>query len=218
MDRISHWVFDLDDTLYAERDYVQSALRFVGSRVSALFDIDQFTDQLGALSAQGVADPIGQAWSQHALPDQMRMHVIEEMRAHKPSITLSAGAAEILAQLRASQRDYAIITDGRGVTQRAKLAALGCIDAKCLSISEEVGMTKLDPARFMAVANSFPLGRFCYVGDNPAKDFVAPKQLGWWTIMLDHQGMGVHSQLLPNDTAFHPNEIVSDLRKILPQL
>ena len=48
------------------------------------------------------------------------------------------------------------------------------------------------------------------------KDFVAPRRLGWTTVMLDHQGLGVHTQRLPQDAAYHPHKIVTDLRELLP--
>lgn len=218
MDEIRHWVFDLDDTLYPERDYVRSALLYVGERVEQLFREKQFADHLLELWQEGTADPISLAWSQRALPEVARVPMVTAMRAHAPAISLSDGAQAVLARLRAQRRSYAIVTDGRSVTQRAKLFALGCVDAHCLSISEEVGLTKLQSARFIAVSAAFSPGLLCYVGDNPAKDFWMPKQLGWSTIMLDHQGRGVHTQGVPDDTAYLPDLIVSDLREILPRL
>ena len=218
MDEICNWVFDLDDTLYAERDYVQSALAYVGAEVKRLYGIGGFTSLLLSLSAQRHPDPIAQAWSQWALPDTELSAMILAMRAHVPLISLSEGAKTVLGHLRQRSRSYAIITDGRSTTQRAKIAALACTDAVLVSISEEVGLSKLDPARFAAVADAFPVGQFCYIGDNPAKDFYAPRQLGWKTIMLNHRGQGVHAQQFPSDPSYHPDHIVSDLAEILPLL
>ncbi len=215
MDEIDHWVFDLDDTLYAERDYVRSALTYVGAEVERLYCNNEFSAILLALSAQRHPDPIAQAWSQCMLPEAGRSAMIVAMRAHAPQISLSEGARAVLSELRQQSRSYAIVTDGRSITQRAKIAALGCTDAAFVSISEEIGLSKLEPARFTAVAEGFPAGLFCYVGDNPAKDFFAPRKLGWKTIMLDHMGQGVHTQNFPNDPAYHPDRIIADLREIL---
>lgn len=218
MAKVRHWVFDLDDTLYPENDYVHSALQYVGRHVEQMFGDDQFAALLLHLWREGSVDPIAQTWLQCALPDAERASVVAAMRAHAPSITLSVGAQAVLARLRQAGRAYAIVTDGRSITQRAKIAALGCLDAENVSISEEVGLSKLDPERFLAVARAFLPGQFYYVGDNPAKDFVVPKQLGWETIMLDHQGHGVHSQTLPHDVTYHPDRVVTDLVDILPEL
>ena len=35
---------------------------------------------------------------------------------------------------------------------------------------------------------------FIYVGDNPDKDFIAPKTLGWETICLKDDGSNIHKQ------------------------
>jgi putative hydrolase of the HAD superfamily len=215
MDEICTWIFDLDDTLYEERDYVLSALCHVGEAVERLYGQNAFAKLLLRLSEQRHPDPITQAWSQCMLPEAERSSMIATMRSHMPVISLSAGAQAVLTHLRQQSRPYAIVTDGRSITQRAKIAALGCTDAAYVSISDEVGLSKLDPARFAAVANALPLGHYCYVGDNPAKDFFAPKQLGWQTIMLDLRGQGVHAQHLPDDPAYHPDHIVTDLREIL---
>jgi putative hydrolase of the HAD superfamily len=216
MDEKRYWVFDLDDTLYPEKDYVRSALMYLGAEVERVFGEVHFTDLLLDLWLQGVEDPIAQGWLQRAVPDTARTPIIDAMRAHVPSIALSVGASALIGHLRRLNQAYAIVTDGRSITQRAKIAALGCNDAKFISISEEAGLSKLDPKRFMAVATIFPPGKINYVGDNPAKDFFAPKQLGWATIMLDHKGQGVHSQCLPNDPAYHPDQVVADLIELLP--
>lgn len=215
MDEIRNWVFDLDDTLYAERDYERSALVYVGAEVERLYGINEFSAILLTLSAQRHPDPIAQAWSQYALPEAERSAMIVAMRAHAPQIFLSEGARAVLAHLRQQTRPYAIVTDGRSITQRAKIEALGCRDAAFVSISEEVGISKVDPARFAAVTEALGPGSCCYVGDNPAKDFVGPNHLGWKTVMLVHREQGVHAQNLPDNPAYHPDRIVLDLRELL---
>ncbi len=215
MVEIRNWIFDLDDTLYAEREYVRSALNFVGAEVERRYDKTEFLALLLTLSQQRHPNPISQAWTQFALPEAERPSMIVAMRAHTPLITLSDSARAVLMLLRRQARPYAIVTDGRSLTQRAKIAALGCDDAAFVSISEEVGLSKLDPARFAAVADALPPGLCCYVGDNPEKDFFAPKLLGWKTVMLDNQQQGIHTQLLPNDHAYHPDRIVIDLKEAL---
>lgn len=218
MNKVRNWIFDLDDTLYPERDYVRSALNFVGAEVEQLYDHPSFTSLLFKLSVQGSVDPITEAWIECSLPEVGRLKIISNMRGHYPTISLSDGARVVLQKLREQSRPYGIISDGRGLTQRSKIAALGCGDAAFVSISEEVKLPKLDPARFASVCATFPSGEFWYVGDNPAKDFFAPKKLGWKTIMLDHREQGIHSQVLPDDPSYHPDHMVGDLSEILSQL
>lgn len=218
MDEIRNWVFDLDDTLYPEIEYVKSAFHYVGVEVTKLYGHASFTEELFRLNTLGLADPIAHAWLQYALPEAELPIMIAAMRAHIPKISLSHGAQTVLEELRRQGRPFSIVTDGRSVTQRAKIAALGCDDAACVSISEEVGLSKLDTARFVTVADRFSPGQCWYVGDNPAKDFFAPRQLGWKTVMLDHQGLGVHAQKLPNDPAYHPDRITTNLLELVSLL
>jgi putative hydrolase of the HAD superfamily len=208
------FVFDLDDTLYLERDYVRSAFDAVAAYVQDHFGGESVAQALHAAWAGGAKDPIGTLWSEKALPLLSRDDALAVMRAHSPAISLRPDAAELLAALRCSGAGYAIVTDGRSVTQRAKLIALGCDDARYISISEEIGLAKTDPARFLDVSSRLGDGRWVYVGDNPAKDFYAPKLLGWKTVMIDNSGLGIHSQDLGDDERYHPDAVVASFAQI----
>lgn len=214
VDEAVHFVFDLDDTLYAERDYVQSALAYVGGIVADRFGQTGAAERLFALWATGVSDPIAVLWRELQLPDSARVDAVAAMRKHRPVIDLRPDAAHFLRKLRESGRDYAIVTDGRSVTQRAKLAALGCLDARYISISEEVGLAKTDPARFSIIEHLLGPGRYVYVGDNPAKDFVAPNRSGWLTVMILTNNVGIHAQTVPADTAYHPKVTITGFHEL----
>jgi putative hydrolase of the HAD superfamily len=88
-----------------------------------------------------------------------------------------------------SGRKLAIVTDGPSSSQRAKICALH-LDrwAAPIVIASEGGAswTKPEKPAFQVVEwyHSLP-GRFCaYVADNPAKDFAAPRALGWRTLRI----------------------------------
>lgn len=210
-------MFDLDDTLYAEEDYVHSALLFAGEMVSLRFALPGAPDRLLELRAAGEINPIEAFWDEFQLPLDARAAVVSAMREHLPAIQLRPDAEAFVDRLRVEGAAYAIISDGRSVTQRAKLAALGCLDAAFISISEEVGIAKTDPARFRAVEQFFGGGAYVYVGDNPAKDFVAPNSLGWITAMLAHRGKGVHPQNMPKEESYRPRTIIRSFAE-LPQV
>lgn len=194
MDEGRFWVFDLDDTLYAEAEYVQSALGWVGDLVARLYGKAEAKAQLMALGAAGHADPIAAFWQNAALPEAAREAVVAGMRAHVPEIRLRPGAAAVLDGLRHSGVGFGIMTDGRSVTQRAKLAALGCLDARLILISGESGWQKPDVRCYGYFADRMPGLQFGYVGDNPMKDFVGAKAAGWMTVMLVDDGGNVHKQ------------------------
>jgi putative hydrolase of the HAD superfamily len=59
-----------------------------------------------------------------------------------------------------------------------------------------------EPFRRIAEALASPAAACAYVGDNPAKDFVAPNRLGWLTVHLQREGgeyRGIAPDELPQD-------------------
>lgn len=191
-----HVVFDLDDTLYGERDYVHSALDFVGQLVAQLYGLAAATSELRRLHSAGDPAPLQTLWSDQALPAEALADCIAAMRAHRPKITLRDDAKAVIAALASRGIQWSILTDGRSVTQRQKIKALG-LDRKAsrIYISQERGVAKPALAAFTQIERDFcDIMKFLYVADNPAKDFSAPNELGWMTFMLLDNGLNIHKQ------------------------
>ncbi len=214
----TQYVFDLDDTLYSERDYSKSALAFAGSLIADLFGFSDARNQLLILLDEKACLPIDSYWAKTLLPEVAKRQVIAGMNAHIPDISLYPDAARVLAKLRQSNIGFGIVTDGRSVTQRAKLWALNCLDAKYISISEEAGLPKTDIRRFKDFATRFPANRYVYVGDNPAKDFFAPNQLGWHTVMLSGRANNIHLQDRVYTPAFTASRTITSLDELFSAL
>lgn len=191
-----HVVFDLDDTLYVERDYVHSALDFVGQLVAQLYGLAAAKWELHRLHSAGDPVPLQTFWSDQALPAEALVDCIAAMRAHRPKITLRDDARAVIAALDSRGIQWSILTDGRSVTQRQKIKALG-LDRKAsrIYISQERGVAKPALASFTQIEHDFSdITEFLYVADNPAKDFSAPNELGWMTFMLLDKGFNIHKQ------------------------
>ena len=214
----TEYVFDLDDTLYLERDYSASALTFAGSLIADLFGLTDAGNELLALLDERAHLPIDCYWEKASLPDVAKGQIIAAMNAHIPYISLYPDAERVLAKLRQSKSGFGVVTDGRSVTQRAKLRALNCINAKYISISEEVGLPKTDVRRFQDFASRFPANRYVYVGDNPTKDFLAPNQLGWHTVMLSNRGDNIHLQDQIVIPSFAASRTIGSLDELLSDL
>jgi putative hydrolase of the HAD superfamily len=188
-------VLDLDDTLYLEHTYVESGLRTVGAWIErqhghhglAAIMIDLFRSGVrgrifdNALESAGIAH---EPW----LIERM----LQVYRQHRPDIALAQDAARLLAR-RPPHVAIAIITDGFLDAQRRKLRALGLQGSNvALAIcTDRWGRTswKPSPRAFEHVQAFFSLdaAAMTYVGDNPVKDFVAPRALGWRTIQIARQ-------------------------------
>jgi putative hydrolase of the HAD superfamily len=179
-------VFDLDDTLYFEADYVRSGIRFVFEFVSTELEQDLPEKLLEELLGGEQELPAGD-WLQRLLADGNVQSSKESLlwlyRLHPPKIQLESSTSEFLAWLR-ERCPIMIVTDGRVVTQTLKLNALGLKNVPHL-ISEQYQSEKPDERRFKLIMQQYPnKSEFLYVGDNLKKDFVAPNRLGWTTIGL----------------------------------
>src|SRR6188472_1968409 len=117
-------VFDLDDTLYHERDFVYSGFRAAADAISHETGEDVFEQLVDQFEAKR-SDPFGKVLAERGLPLATKRFLIETYREHQPSLKLAPEVAELLGGLRDSGRILGIITDGRSVTQRNKIRALG---------------------------------------------------------------------------------------------
>ncbi len=184
-------VFDLDDTLYPEREFVHSGFRAVDEWLQAQHGIGGFLDQARSHFAAGnrgrVFDAALESLRVPAGGDLIQQ-MVRVYRAHKPRISVYPDAQEAIARLH-GQKLLGIITDGYLLTQQNKVAALGIagqFDAVIYSDAYGREHWKPDPLpyrRFME-ASSCGRGECVYAGDNPRKDFVAARKLGWMTVQV----------------------------------
>lgn len=194
--------FDLDDTLFKERDYLRSGHRVLadmlaqacGADRETLFRLISDNHPRGIEAAIGYLDAIGRP-SPYSVDE-----LVEAYRAHTPDITLSPLTLATLEELTRRGHRLALITDGSSRHQRAKLHALGLdrfIAPDAVLISEETGGDKHTPIPFAIAESRFgkETARRIYVGDNLSKDFRWPNQRGWTSVMLaDAEGINVFPQ------------------------
>lgn len=215
--------FDLDDTLYKERDYLLSAFRriarIIGERHPSQDPVRLYNRMRRA------SDPFGSL--QAALPSDWPESDISWMvhvyRTHLPDIRLPADARGTLDTLSRRGHTLALITDGRSVTQRHKIEALGLsrwIDDALVSVSEEIGADKRERAPFERMERLTPGHDIrVYVADNPDKDFRWPKALGWRTVCLRDNGRNIHGGHPGDcDPEYRPDSVIDTLAELLDRL
>ena len=207
-------VLDLDDTLYKEADYQNSGLmevcawvdEFCGKTIS--LNIDEIKIKNKADFFEEIARLAG-------LPLSVKESLLWIYRLHTPSIVLDDEVKSFIGNLEFSCKAVVILTDGRSVSQRKKLKALGLIHLPAY-ISEEYGSEKPDVLRFKKIMIDFPGDSYLYVGDNPKKDFLAPNSLGWKTFGLLGDERNIHPQVcdgLPFENL--PQEWIKTLKELL---
>ena len=184
-------VFDLDDTLYLERDYVRSGftaagrwaerhgIAGLGAAAWAAFENGHRGDIFDrALAGLGIAADA-----------TLIAGLVRAYRRHRPDIMLAPDAAAWLAAVRPDTA-LALITDGPAASQSSKVAALGLAARGFAPIvlTARLGRRygKPHPRAFELIQRAYGLAadRFTYVADNPAKDFLAPGRLGWRTVQV----------------------------------
>jgi len=190
-------VFDLDDTLYLERDFAFSGFAAVEAHLRAKHGDKIVFGTCRALFQQGVRGEIfNNALEQFGLAADAATvaTLVQIYRGHTPRITPCPDTLRFLA---ADNNRRAIITDGPAAMQRAKITALGIGHQFGLIIPTgelPYGMGKPHPRSFEQVMAWSGEDRtsHVYVADNPAKDFITPRALGWRTVQIDRAGR-VHS-------------------------
>lgn len=184
-------VFDLDDTLYKEVEYQTSGLKEVCRWIESVYGLC-LTAALEKLRNTNEPDLLGGLCRIAGLPLTVKESLLWVYRLHQPSISLLPEIADFLSYLQ-SDFKVAILTDGRSISQRLKLKALGLGQLPAY-ISEEYGSDKSSPVRFELIMRDLPGSKYFYVGDNPQKDFIVPNGLGWTSVCLRDGGMNIHSQ------------------------
>ncbi|WP_411870145.1 HAD family hydrolase [Vulcanococcus limneticus] len=179
---LTEWVvvFDLDDTLISELEYQRSGIAAVEQCVTALYKVP-FEKRIQSALDEGVHDIWAWTCDQLDLPVEIKTSLLWIYRLHRPRIKLVDGIQSLLKALKSHGAQLAILSDGRSVTQRLKLSAVGLEDISVF-LSEDYGSTKPNPQRFIAIENKWPRLRYAYIADNPAKDFEVPCARDWLAI------------------------------------
>ena len=216
-------VFDLDDTLVWERDYVRSGFRAVDAALVPLGLVPGAA--FGRLWADFEAGARGDQFNRllAAFPDAAVSvaDLVDVYRTHTPDLALDAERRALLAALRPGHR-LGVITDGPLASQTAKAACIGLaalVDAVVFSDAWGHAAWKPSPRPYPEAARALGLApaALTYVGDNPAKDFVTARALGWQTVRLRHPAQLRHAAEPPDDAhaADHDVTSVRDLAALL---
>lgn len=177
-------IFDLDDTLFSEKEYVKSGYKSVANYLGD----SSYAEHLWRFFEEGKAaiDELLKELNR----ETEKQKVLDVYRSHIPDIHLYDGVTDLLDTLRQKGIKIGIITDGRPEGQRNKIKALG-LDALVdnIIVTDELGGTQFrkpcDIAfRIMQNTWKLPASQIVYVGDNPSKDFQAPQQLGMRSRMI----------------------------------
>ena len=184
-------VFDLDDTLYPELSYVHSGFRAVAAFLSPLLGVPAETLAAGMVAeeaTQGRGQVFDNALRQHGRWSKTLVAAcLRAYRQHRPELALYPDAERCLTRF--AHWPLYLVTDGHKEVQARKVAALGlAARVRHAYLTNRYGRhrAKPDPHVFDLICRREKVvpSEVTYVGDNPRKDFVGIKPLGFQTVRI----------------------------------
>jgi len=203
-------VFDLDDTLYDEIEFVKSGFlevsRYLGDEKYYNFMFEEFNKN-------------GSGKIFNKLIEEFKLEVsinklIEIYRFHRPNIKLPKESIEILDW--SKNKKTALISDGHYITQQNKFFALKLDRYIKYPIFTDFYHTKKPELKpFKMVMDKYPNEKYIYISDNPKKDFFAPKELNWITLRFKNKN-GIYKDIENNADfeVYSRSEILEKLKEL----
>lgn len=201
-------VFDLDDTLYSERDFEKSGVEYVLNHFQINAELKELLFKNTGSWAQIVIDKLDSSID--------FIELLNLYRNHPPKINLYDDAKVFLNNCIENNIELNLITDGRSITQRNKLKALGILQYfKNIVISEEINSEKPSEINYKLVMDKAISRNYIYIGDNLNKDFVTPNRLGWTSICMLDRGQNVHKQNFNLTNEYLPQFSINSFNEII---
>lgn len=214
-------IFDLDDTLYDELSFVKSGFLKVAEYVNKTYGIntdfayDIMRYELETNGRGRVFDALLLEYKVYSKSAVRKC--VSAYRGHYPEINLDPDAVRCFFRLKHFNK-Y-IVTDGNKIVQRNKVKALGLFPVmKKIFITHEYGKRNAKPSAYcfnkIAQIEKTSPENIVYIADNPQKDFINIKKLGFRTIRI-RQGMFSGLDLDPEHEAHF---IIDSLDKLTLRL
>jgi putative hydrolase of the HAD superfamily len=192
-------VFDMDDTLYQEKDYVISGLSAMDKWMKEEYQVTEFYETAIRLFNSGEKNFIFNKTLEHlniSYSEKMINSMIDYYRQHEPDIHLLDDASWVLNNLNEMTK-IGLISDGYVVAQEKKVKALKLKDKfHSIILTDKFGRKhwKPSPVPYEHAARELQLSpsECVYVGDNLNKDFISANKLGWITVHIERK-YGIYS-------------------------
>lgn len=184
-------LFDLDDTLYAERRFMLSGFSSVADAMAARANVPRRTvfDQLVRVARSGrrgsAFQEVCRTWD---VDESIVPSLIAIYRAHRPCLRLSRLTRTVLEAVHGSWRT-AIVTNGPPDVQARKVHALGVsalVDTVILAESYGTGCGKPEREVFLQALDALHVrpADAVMVGDDPWCDVAGARAAGLQTIRM----------------------------------
>lgn len=215
-------VFDLDDTLYKEIDFLKSAYHHIAKLSSNENALENDIYQLMWNTYQQGGNAFETAVNRFGFSLFSVEWMLGVYRNHIPKISLDKDVKETLAYLKDNGFTMGIISDGRINSQNNKIAALGLqeyINVDNIIINDIKERFKPDIRSFRFFEDKYGKDfEYWYVGNDTGKDFIGPNNLGWTTVCLIDDGRNIRKQDFKLDTIALPKLKIQSIGDLLQKV
>lgn len=173
--------FDLDDTIFYERDYVISGFNQIDKYIENNFGYKNSSYKLLHYFKNRDSNPIRSLCKELGI--DIKNELVKIIRESTPKIKTRPGIKSLMKDLKLNGFEIGIITNGRSKTQRLKIKALGIEELiDVLLISDEIGLKKPNLEVFKKYQYKSKKSKFLFIGNNPTLDIYPANAAGWKTI------------------------------------
>lgn len=214
-------IFDLDDTLISEKEYVLSGFRVVSKEIAKLYNLDneevlKKMNELFNESSKNVFNRVLDFYNIQYSKNEI-VYLINIYRNHEPDIKFFDDVIPTIKELKKNGIKIGIITDGYKETQLRKIEVLKCRELfDEIIITDELGREFWKPHEksylIMAEKLGIKLNEMIYVGDNEEKDFIGANKLEIYTSCIKRKNRVYKKSILAKEYAAKSN--ISILNKI----
>ncbi len=195
-------LFDLDDTLYRERDFVDQSFRSVAKAMAGYLSAKRkpgsgqglpgeseeelFGQMIELMEQEGRGEIFNRLCERYDV-DIPVQELVKIYRETRPVLELYPDGEELLSWLEDREIKTGLITDGNAAVQRNKIEALG-LDRRLdvVLASYDLGLRKPDKGVYVYCLEKLGCRpeEAVYIGDNPLKDFIGARKLRMKTVRI----------------------------------
>ena len=221
---ITTYIFDMDDTMYEEMQYVRAAMEHVAEYVEREHGIEKeriYLFCMDLMEEQGRGAIFDMMIEEFHLKESVEK-LVEVYRDTRPSLTLYGDAEALLKEVERQGLKTGLITDGNAKVQKAKAEGLNLMDRiQSVVLTDAMGKKpdgsgyhKPDPEVFLKCLKELGANPedAVYIGDNPAKDFIGARKLGMKTVQVcRNKGMFMDQMVKPGYEADMQVSLLTEL-------
>lgn len=178
-------LFDLDGTLYDDRQYVRAGLLNAAETLEDKTGCDLAADLLEAYFQKGIHErTFDVVLAQNGLSCDHIPRLVEAYHAHDKPLVPFPDTVPVLTELTATHK-LGLVTGG--TNGREKLCRLGITSHfDDILVTADTNTTKREVDPFVSILSELDMrpSKSVYVGDRPCLDFVHPNRLGMGTIRV----------------------------------